>query len=103
MKYTEYSVLTKVDNRIIEVVCDAEAREMQEPEEQLPGKVLFNGQTILFEADRLWEVAAIRGVISFDEFSRFYRRLIPLLAELGIRLEDSDDARKSRLESMAEG
>lgn len=98
MKYTEYSVLTKVNNRIVEVVSDAEAREMQEPEEQLPGKMLFNGQTIMFEADRLWEVAAIRGVISFDEFSRFYRRLIPLLEELGISL-DHDDERKARLEA----
>ena len=98
MKYTEYSVLTKVNNRIVEVVSDAEAREMQEPEEKLTGKMLFNGQTIMFEADRLWEVAAIRGVISFDDFAKFYRRLIPLLEELGISL-DPDDERKARLEA----
>ena len=98
MKYTEYGVLTKVDNRIVEVVSDAEVREMQEPEKQLSGKVLFNGQTLLYEADRLWEVAAIRGVISFDDFAKFYRRLIPLLEELGISL-DPDDERKARLEA----
>lgn len=62
------------------------------------GQMLLNGQTLLYEADRLWEVAAIRGVISFDDFAKFYRRLIPLLEELGISL-DSDDERKARLEA----
>lgn len=67
------------------------------------GQTLFNGQTVLYEADRLREVAAVRGVVTFEEFAKFHRRLIPLLAELGISLDDTDDARKARLESMAEG
>lgn len=62
------------------------------------GQALFNAQTLFYEADRLWEVAAIRGVISFDDFAKFYRRLIPLLEELGISL-DPDDERKARLEA----
>ncbi len=99
MKFTEYGVLTEVDNRTIEVVSDTEARELQEPEKQPSWKALFNGHTVLYEADRLWEVAAIRGVITFEDFAKFYRRLIPLLAELGINLEDTDDARKARLEA----
>lgn len=103
MKFTEYGVLTEVDNRIIEVVSDTEARELQEPEKQPSWKALFNGHTVLYEADRLREVAAIRGVVTFDEFAKFHRRLIPLLKELGISLDDTDDARKARLESMAEG
>lgn len=63
------------------------------------GKVLFNGQTLLYEADRLREVAAVRGVVTFDEFAKFHRRLIPLLKELGISIEDNEDNRKARLEA----
>ena len=88
-------------NAFTDATSDHEAYAEEEkfkPKELPSGKTLFNGQTLLYEADRLWEVAAIRGVISFDDFAKFYRRLIPLLEELGISL-DPDDERKARLEA----